>query len=474
MVHTFTALGQYLAADVNSGAVHVLDKLSYDLLSRIPGPMEEQMPARYAQELPQYDPAELEEVWGELRALQEQGLLFTTDEYIDPEAAMALPKAAVVKALCLHVSHDCNLRCRYCFASTGDFGTGHRMTMDFDTAKRAIDWVVAKSGHRRNIEVDFFGGEPLMAMDTVKRTVEYARSLEKEHDKCFHFTITTNGVLLSDENIEYINREMSNVVLSLDGRPSVNDHMRPTINGKGSYDVIVPKFQKLVAGRGTKDYYVRGTFTRENLDFSEDVMHLASLGFRHVSVEPASGPLDDPFAIKEEDLPAVEAEYEKLAQQLIGRKDINFFHFNVDLKQGPCVIKRLRGCGAGCEYVAITPDGDIYPCHQFVGKEEYRLGSVYDGSFDQELSGRFAQQNVYTRPACRSCWARFYCSGGCSASNLLVNGDITISNEVACEMQRKRLECAIALNAIAAGMGGQGNTKCNNTDCNRCGDCVSG
>ena len=474
MVHTFTALGQYLAADVNSGAVHVLDKLSYDLLSRIPGPMEEQMPARYAQELPQYDPAELEEVWGELRALQEQGLLFTTDEYIDPEAAMALPKAAVVKALCLHVSHDCNLRCRYCFASTGDFGTGHRMTMDFDTAKRAIDWVVAKSGHRRNIEVDFFGGEPLMAMDTVKRTVEYARSLEKEHDKCFRFTITTNGVLLSDENIEYINREMSNVVLSLDGRPSVNDYMRPTINGKGSYDVIVPKFQKLVAGRGTKDYYVRGTFTRENLDFSEDVMHLASLGFRHVSVEPASGPLDDPFAIKEEDLPAVEAEYEKLAQQLIGRKDINFFHFNVDLKQGPCVIKRLRGCGAGCEYVAITPDGDIYPCHQFVGKEEYRLGSVYDGSFDQELSGRFAQQNVYTRPACRSCWARFYCSGGCSASNLLVNGDITISNEVACEMQRKRLECAIALNAIAAGMGGQGNTECNNTDCNRCGDCVSG
>ena len=313
-----------------------------------------------------------------------------------------------------------------------------------------------------------------MAMDTVKRTVEYARSLEKEHDKCFRFTITTNGVLLSDENIEYINREMSNVVLSLDGRPSVNDHMRPTINGKGSYDVIVPKFQKLVAGRGTKDYYVRGTFTRENLDFSEDVMHLASLGFRHVSVEPASGPLDDPFAIKEEDLPAVEAEYEKLAQQLIGRKDINFFHFNVDLKQGPCVIKRLRGCGAGCEYVAITPDGDIYPCHQFVGKEEYRLGSVYDGSFDQELSGRFAQQNVYTRPACRSCWARFYCSGGCSASNLLVNGDITISNEVACEMQRKRLECAIALNAIAAGMGGQGNTECNNTGCNRCGDCVSG
>lgn len=473
MVHTFTALGQYLAADVNSGAVHVLDKLSYNLLSHIEGPMGEELPEAVAAQLPQYSREELAECWEELLELQKAGLLFTDDEYLDPEAAMALPKAAVVKALCLHVSHDCNLRCRYCFASTGDFGTGCRMTMDPETAKRAIDWVIEKSGKRRNIEVDFFGGEPLMAMDTVKETVAYARSLEKEHDKIFRFTITTNGVLLSDENIDYINREMSNVVLSLDGRPEVNDHMRPTVNGKGSYEVIVPKFQKLVSGRGTKDYYVRGTFTRENLDFSEDVMHLASLGFRHVSVEPASGPLDDPFAIKEEDLPQVKEEYEKLARELMGRKDVNFFHFNVDLKQGPCVIKRLRGCGAGCEYVAITPDGDIYPCHQFVGKEEYRMGNVYDGSFNMDISGTFSNQNIYTRPACRECWARFYCSGGCSASNLLVNGDITKSNEVACEMERKRLECAIALNAIASGMGEKGNTACNNTDCNQYEDCTS-
>lgn len=470
MVHTFSALGCYLAADVNSGAVHVLDKLSYDLLSMVEGPMGEKCPPELRARLSQYQAADLEEAWQELRGLQEAGLLFSDDSYVDPEAAMALPRAAVVKALCLHVSHDCNLRCRYCFASTGDFGTGRKL-MTPETAKKAIDFVIARSGKRRNIEVDFFGGEPLMAMDTVKETVAYARSLEKQYDKSFRFTITTNGVLLNDENIDYINREMSNVVLSLDGRPQVNDHMRPTVNGKGSYEVIVPRFQKLVEGRGTKDYYVRGTFTRENLDFSKDVMHMADLGFRHVSVEPASGPADDPFAIKEEDLPQVKEEYERLAQELMGRKDVNFFHFNVDLKQGPCVIKRLRGCGAGCEYVAVTPDGEIYPCHQFVGKEEYRMGSVYDGSFNMEVSGVFADQNIYTRPACRECWARFYCSGGCSASNLLVNGDISLSNEVACEMERKRLECAIAMKALSAGMGEQGNTKCNNTDCNQCDTC---
>ena len=477
MVHTFQCLGVRIAVDVNSGAVHVLDELTYDLLAALVEREEDgasldgALPGELIAALPQYDPAALAEIWAELRELKKEGLLFEADDYIDRDKAASMQQQALVKALCLHVSHDCNLRCKYCFASTGDFGTGKRMTMDIDTAKQAIDFVIAKSGNRRNIEVDFFGGEPLMAMDTVKATVEYARSIEEQHGKCFRFTITTNGVLLSDENIDYINREMSNVVLSLDGRPGVNDHMRPTVNGKGSYEVIVPKFQKLVAGRGTKDYYARGTFTRENLDFGEDVKHLASLGFRSVSVEPASGPLDDPFAIKEEDLPQVKAEYEKLAGELMGRKDVNFFHFNVDLKQGPCVIKRLRGCGAGCEYVAITPDGDIYPCHQFVGKEEYRMGSVYDGSFDMEISGKFADQNIYTRPACRECWARFYCSGGCSASNLLVNGDISQSNEVACEMERKRLECAIAMKAIAAGMGESGNTNSNYTDCNQCGDC---
>ncbi len=457
MVHTFTSLGVHIAVDVNSGAVHVLDALTCDLLSALAerdtsgalldGPLPEELAAA----LPQYDGAHLSEAWAELRELKGEGLLFEADDYIDRDKAADLQQQALVKALCLHVSHDCNLRCQYCFAGTGDFGTGRRMTMDVDTAKKAIDFVIAKSGGRRNIEVDFFGGEPLMAMDTVKATVEYARSIEKEHNKCFRFTITTNGVLLNDENIEYINREMSNAVLSMDGRREVNDQLRPTVNGKGSYDVIVPKFKKLIAGRGTKDYYLRGTFTRLHLDFAEDVKALAAIG-RNVSVEPVVGKREDPYALQEEDLPALKAEYERLAEYLKDHPETNFFHFNVDLSQGPCVIKRLRGCGAGCEYVAVTPDGDIYPCHQFVGQEDYRLGNVYDGSFDAELSGRFATLNIYTREECRDCWARFYCSGGCSASNLLVNGDIKKPHKVGCELECKRLECAIALRAIAAGM----------------------
>ena len=452
MVHTFTSLGAYIAVDVNSGAVHVLDKTAYDLLCLLSGPMEEICPDEVAAQLPQYARAEVNGAWEELLVLQKQGLLFTDDNYIDPSAAALMKQDAPIKALCLHVSHDCNLRCQYCFASTGDFGTGHRMTMDVETAKKAIDFVIQRSGSRRNIEVDFFGGEPLMAMDTVKATVDYARSLEEKHGKNFRFTITTNGVLLNEENIAYINREMSNAVLSLDGRPEVNDKMRKTISGTGSYDVILPKFQKLVEGRGDKDYYLRGTFTRYNRDFSADVMHIADQGFRNVSVDPVVGSPDCDYTFREEDLPGILAEYEKLAEQLLHRPDVNFFHFNVDLSQGPCVIKRLRGCGAGCEYVAITPEGDIYPCHQFVGNEEYKLGNLYEDTFNMDLSHRFGELNVYTRPDCQQCWARFYCSGGCSASNLLVNGDIKIPNRFGCDMQRKRLECAIAMKAHQAGM----------------------
>ena len=459
MIHLYQNNGYNIVLDVNSGAVHVVDKAAYDVI----GALEEQNELHTAETLktPEtfeflrsklgstYAEEDIRDILEAVATITQEGRLFTRDVYEDYIDEVKQRKT-VVKALCLHIAHDCNLACRYCFAEEGEYH-GRRALMSYEVGKKALDFLIANSGKRRNLEVDFFGGEPLMAMDTVKKTVEYARSIEEEHDKCFRFTITTNGVLLNDENIEYINREMSNAVLSIDGRKEVNDDLRPTVNGKGSYDVIVPKFQKLIEGRGTKDYYLRGTFTRFHQDFAEDVKALASIG-RNISVEPVVGKEDDPYALQEADLPALKAEYERLAEYLRDHPETNFFHFNVDLAQGPCVIKRLRGCGAGCEYVAITPEGDIYPCHQFVGNEDYKLGSLYDGTFDKELSGRFAGLNIYTREECKDCWARFYCSGGCSASNLLVNGDIKKPHRVGCELERKRLECAIALRAIAAGM----------------------
>ncbi len=449
MVHTFTALGVYVAVDVNSGAVHVLDQMLADLLEQIRPPMEDACPEAVKARLSRYDPAELDEAWGELLELRDSGLLFSEDDYIDP--ADAVQEGAPIKALCLNVAHDCNLRCKYCFASQGGYGTGTKL-MPPEAARAAIDFVVAHSGKRRNIEVDFFGGEPLMALDTVKQTVEYARSLEEKKGKRFRFTMTTNGVLLDEENIAFFNREMKNCVLSLDGRKEVNDAMRVFPNGSGSYDTILPRFRKLVADRGDQEYYLRGTFTRQNLDFAADVRHIAEQGFANVSVEPCVGPRDDPYAIREEDLPQIKAEYEKLARYLLEHPEVNFFHFNVDLSQGPCVIKRMRGCGAGAEYVAITPEGDIYPCHQFVGKPEYKMGNVFDNTFDVAIADKFANLNIYTREDCKTCWARFYCSGGCSAANLNANGDLSKPARVGCEMQRKRLECAIAMQAIRSGL----------------------
>lgn len=451
MVHTFVALDCPIALDVNSGAVHVLDQMTYDVLSRAAhlDSLPEVCPREIKEALP-YESAQIDEVWEELRELEAQGLLFAKEDYINPEWAVI--KNAPIKALCLNVAHDCNLRCKYCFASTGDFGTGRKI-MPFETAKRAIDFVIQRSGKRRNIEVDFFGGEPLLAWNTVVKTVEYARSVEKEHNKNFRFTITTNGMLLNQEKMDYINREMKNCVLSLDGRKEVNDDHRPTAGGTGSYDRIVPRYQQLVAGRGDQEYYVRGTYTKKHPDFAADVMHLArDLGFKNVSVEPATGKPGDPFAITEDELEAAKAEYDKLARELLDQPEINFFHFFVDLQQGPCVIKRMRGCGAGSEYVAITPEGDIYPCHQFVGDDEFKMGNLYDGSFDTELANTFAGLNIYTKPDCQKCWAKFYCSGGCAAGGYNVNGDLKKPAFVACELERKRLECAIAMKAIRSGM----------------------
>ena len=454
MVHQYKLNGYNIVLDSCSGSIHVVDDVAYDIIAMYqdnsPEEIVEAVSEKYAgrQDVKEKDILDCIE---DIKALIAAGKLFTPDTFSEMAGTFKQRSGDVIKALCLHVAHTCNLNCAYCFASQGKYH-GDRALMSFEVGKQALDFLMDHSGSRTNLEVDFFGGEPLMAMDTVKRAVEYARSIEEAHGKCFRFTITTNGVLLDDETIEYINREMSNAVLSLDGRKAVNDDLRPTINGKGSYDVIVPKFRKLIEGRGTKDYYLRGTFTRFHQDFAEDVKALAAIG-KNISVEPVVGKETDPYALQEADLPALKAEYERLAEYLRDHPETNFFHFNVDLAQGPCVIKRLRGCGAGCEYVAITPEGDIYPCHQFVGNEEYKLGSLYDGSFDQALSGTFAALNIYTREECRSCWARFYCSGGCSASNLLVNGDIKRPHRVGCELERKRLECAIALKAIAAGMG---------------------
>lgn len=447
MIHRYQKNGLNFLLDVNSGSVHLLDNISYAVSGLIDENMASECPEQIINALSQYPKNEVCEAYAELLELKKNGLLFADDSYVD--VSRYIPVDAPVKALCLHVAHDCNLRCNYCFASTGDFGQGRKI-MPPEIAAKAIDFVIRRSGSRHNIEVDFFGGEPLMAWDTVVKTVSYARSLEQKFNKKFRFTITTNGLLLDEEKISYINANMDNVVLSLDGRKEVNDAFRKTIGNTGSYDTIVPKFQALTKGRN-RDYYVRGTFTARNPDFAEDVKHIADLGFKSLSVEPVIAERGCGYELNESCLERIKAEYDRLTELMEQRRNegngFTFFHFMVDLDQGPCVIKRMRGCGAGYEYVAVTPDGDIYPCHQFVGKDEFRQGSVLDGSFNMDIARRFAGMNIYTRPACRDCWAKFYCSGGCSAANYNMNGDMETSYSLGCELERKRLECAIYLKA---------------------------
>ena len=450
MIHQFEHAGTYIVLDIPSGSVHSMDLLSYTLCGMIVPPMIPACPSAFSEELKTRFPlTEIDEAYAELYELYRDGMLFSEDERYPIEQIK--PEDSPIKALCLHVSHDCNLRCRYCFAQTGDFGDV-RSLMSEDVARKAIDFVIEKSGSRRNIEIDFFGGEPLMAWDTVKAAVEYADVQGGLHNKNFRYTITTNGILLNDEMIDYINAHMSNVVLSADGRREINDAMRPTVAGGGSYDKIMPKFKELVEKRDpSKDYYIRGTYTGANLDFFEDVKDMYEKGFDQISVEPVVAPEGAGYELKKSDIPRITAEYWKLAEYLLtlDAKDefLNFFHFKIDLDQGPCVIKRLRGCGAGCEYVAITPKGDVYPCHQFVGNEAFLMGNITDGSFDKSKAHPFAGVSVYTREKCRDCWARYYCSGGCSASNFYANGDINQSYELGCELEKKRLECAIWLAA---------------------------
>ncbi len=445
MVHTFCVDGRYLALDVDSGTVHMLDELGYEVVSRWEEQSEEEIVSALSSRFPE---EEIREVAGEVRALQESGTLFSYDE--DLHRAPQETDPGVIKAMCLLVAHDCNLRCRYCFASTGTFH-GKRLLMPEEIGRKALDFLVARSGSRRHLEVDFFGGEPMLNFEVVKKLVAYGRELEKKHGKVFRFTITTNAYSLTDEDIDFFNREMSNVVLSVDGRKETHDAMRPTADGQGSWERAMANAKKVVAKRGQKDYYVRGTFTRKSLDFSKDVLALADQGFEQVSVEPVVLSPDSPYSLLPEHLPGILEQYDLLYKEYVRRRAdgrwFSFFHFCVDLNGGPCIKKRLSGCGAGVEYVAVTADGEIFPCHQFVGRQGFAMGSVLTGKIDEDLRREFASAHVLNKEKCASCWARLYCTGGCAANAQAFHGDLRKPYEMECEMEKKRLECAIAVQA---------------------------
>lgn len=447
MVHQYKNNGYNIVLDVNSGAVHVVDDAAYDVISLWESHTKEEIAEKLQSD---YDAVQIKEAIEETASLVADGTLFSEDAY---ENLTPKNHESVVKALCLHIAHDCNLRCRYCFADEGEYH-GKRALMSYETGKAALDFLIAHSGNRRNLEVDFFGGEPTLNFQVVKDLVAYGREQEKLFNKKFRFTLTTNGVLLNDEIMEFANREMANVVLSIDGRKEVNDKMRPFADGSGSYDLIVPKFQKLAESRNQTNYYVRGTFTHYNLDFSKDVLHLADLGFKQISVEPVVAQPEDDYAIREEDLLQLFEEYDILAKEMVKRHkhgdDFHFFHFMIDLEGGPCVIKRLSGCGSGTEYLAVTPWGDLYPCHQFVGNEKFCMGNVREGVTNTRLREEFKSCNVYSKEKCRDCFAKFYCSGGCAANSYNFHGDIHDAYDIGCALQKKRVECAIMIKAAEA------------------------
>ena len=454
MIHQYKSNGYNIVMDVNSGSVHVVDDIVYTMIPLIEPLIEEGVKDPDTIKAAVLNLAgisgpeqEITEAVDEVLELEKNGQLFAPDIY-ENYVFDFKKRQTVVKALCLHIAHDCNLACRYCFAGEGEYH-GRRALMSFDVGKKALDFLVEHSGNRVNLEVDFFGGEPLMNWQVVKDLVAYGRSLEKPRGKKFRFTLTTNGVLLDDEVLEFANREMDNIVLSIDGRKEVHDRMRPFRGGQGSYDSVVPKFIKTAESRGQKKYYVRGTYTHDNLDFSEDVLHLADLGFKQISVEPVVAEASDPYAITEADLPALKEEYDKLAMEMTRRRregrGFNFFHFMIDLEGGPCVAKRLSGCGSGTEYLAVTPWGDLYPCHQFVGNEKFLMGNVEEGIVREDLREQFKCCNVYAKDKCRKCFAKFYCSGGCAANSYHFHGNINDTYDVGCELQRKRVECAVML-----------------------------
>ena len=460
MIHQYKNNGYNIVLDVNSGAVHVVDDIVYDAIAcmvenGLESASRENVTEMLCEKLSADAKAgaeEIHEIVDEICTLRDDGMLFTEDLY-EKSIEVFQNRETVVKALCLHIAHDCNLKCQYCFAEEGEYH-GRRALMSFEVGKKALDFLVANSGQRVNLEVDFFGGEPLMNWQVVKDLVAYGRSLEKPYNKKFRFTLTTNGVLLNDDVIAFANQEMANIVLSVDGRKEVHDRMRPMAGGQGSYDLVIPKFRKVAESRNQTNYYVRGTFTHFNKDFAADVCHLADLGFKQISVEPVVAPKQEPYALVEEDLAEVLAEYDKLAAEMIKRhkegKAFNFFHFMIDLKGGPCVYKRLSGCGSGTEYLAVTPWGDFYPCHQFVGQEEFLMGNVDEGITNTGIREEFKTCNVYSKEKCKRCFAKFYCSGGSAANTYNFHRSIHDAYDLGCELQRKRVECAIMLKAAFA------------------------
>ena len=453
MVHQYQLNGYNIVLDTRSGSVHVVDEVAYDMIALFEQESGDAIVAKMLRKYahrPDVTEEELRLCLGDIQALKDAGKLYTPDKFEDMAGTFKARSGNVVKALCLHVAHTCNLNCSYCFASQGKYH-GERALMSFEVGKQALDFLMDNSGSRHNLEVDFFGGEPLMNWDVVKQLVAYARSVEKERGKNFRFTLTTNGVLIDDEVIEFANREMSNVVLSLDGRKEIHDATRVDFAGNGSYERIVPKFQKLVAARGGKGYYMRGTFTHNNPDFTKDVLHMADLGFTELSMEPVVSAPDDPMALTPEDIEVVKEQYEILAKEMLRREEegrpITFYHYMIDLTEGPCVYKRISGCGSGTEYMAVTPWGDLYPCHQFVGEEDYKLGDVWHGVTNDALREDFRACNAYARPECKDCWAKLYCSGGCAANAFHASGSIRGVYAPGCELFKKRIECAIMIKA---------------------------
>lgn len=446
MIHQYKLGGYNIVIDANSGAVHTVDDVAYDIIAMYEGHKKSEIISEITGKYG-VGADDVSETLSEIEELKENNLLFSDDPYKDIAADLKL-KQSRLKAICLHVAHGCNMDCRYCFAGKGDYN--HKAgLMSAEVGKRALDFLVRESKARKHLEVDLFGGEPLINWDVCKEVVRYGREIEKICDKKFNFTLTTNGLVLNDEIIDFVNKEMGNVVLSMDGRKETHDRMRHTKTGGGTYDLIMDNFKKMADSREDRQYYMRGTYTAYNKDFAEDVIHMADLGFRETSIEPVVGAGEEDYALKEEDLPILYDQYEKLAFEMINRKregrEFNFYHYSINMEGGPCVYKRIAGCGVGTEYLAVTPTGDLYPCHQFVGDDDFKVGDVWNGITDRDLMSTFEKNNIYTRDGCENCFARMYCAGGCAANNYHYNGDINKVYEFGCKLHRKRIECAIMM-----------------------------